>query len=61
LANAFFGTKKRRLVGIGQNGHNHAVEQPDSPLDDVKVAIGEGVKTARVQRNQRFNLKVVSF
>lgn len=53
LVDALFNAEEGRFVGIGQNGHNDVLKKPISPLDNIKVAVGQGVKTARVERNQK--------
>ncbi len=41
----------REEAGLGfidGNGHNDLVKKPGSPMDDIKVPVGDGVKTAGI-------------
>ena len=49
----FLSGEERRLLHVDQNGHDDLVEEFRSPLNDVDVAVGEGVKRPWKDRSAR--------
>src|SRR3712207_7124218 len=41
------------FLGIAGDGDHHVVEQAAGPLDDVQVAIGDGIEASRVDHGAR--------
>ena len=41
--------ERLRLLRVADHGHDHVVEVPTGPLDDVEVTVGHGVERSRTE------------
>ena len=46
--------EQRRLPRVGEDGHDHAVEDVRGPRDDVEVAVGDRIERAGIDRDVVF-------
>ena len=42
--------EKRPLAGVSGNGYDDLVEEPEGPVQDVEMAVGDGVESSGVDR-----------
>jgi hypothetical protein len=48
--------KRGAFAWVLQNGHDHPIEKPGAPFDQIQVAQGQGVKASRVEGSHRTTL-----
>ena len=51
IVHALLGREQRVLLGVAQDRHDDAVEQPRAAQDDVDVAVGQRIERPRIDRH----------